>query len=84
MRHFTGKAKIKWNVYSGQPFTLDEFDRTGLEVHPLGYGQVASALLDDKVSGAKAIIPGWHSLHSIHRGLRTSTVPMTVRIRRVV
>ncbi|MER8505025.1 carbamoyltransferase C-terminal domain-containing protein [Mesorhizobium sp. M1142] len=51
MRHFTGKAKIKWNVYSGQPFTLDEFDRTGLEVHPLDYGQVASALLDDKVIG---------------------------------
>lgn len=51
MRHFTGKAKIKWSVYSGQPFTLDEFDRTGLEVHPLDYGQVASALLDDKVIG---------------------------------
>lgn len=51
MRHFTGNAKIKWNVYSGQPFTLDEIDRTGLEVHPLDYGQVASALLDDKVIG---------------------------------
>ncbi|MEI8702975.1 carbamoyltransferase C-terminal domain-containing protein [Mesorhizobium sp. ISC15] len=51
MRHFTGNAKIKWNVYSGQPFVLDEIDRTGLEVHPLDYGQVASALLDDKVIG---------------------------------
>ncbi|MER9684168.1 proline dehydrogenase [Mesorhizobium sp. M0184] len=51
MRHFTGNAKIKWNVYSGQPFTLDEIDRTGLEVYPLDYGQVASALLADKVIG---------------------------------
>ncbi|MDX8502603.1 carbamoyltransferase C-terminal domain-containing protein [Mesorhizobium sp. VK4C] len=51
MRHFTGKAKIKWNVYSGQPFTLDEIDRTVVEVHRLDYGQVASALLDDKVIG---------------------------------
>ncbi|RWO03389.1 MAG: proline dehydrogenase [Mesorhizobium sp.] len=51
MRHFTGNAKIKWSVYSGQPFTLDEIDRTGIEVHPLDYNQVASALLDDKVIG---------------------------------
>lgn len=51
MRHFTGNAKIKWNVYSGQPFIFDEIDRTGLEVHPLDYGQVASALLGDKVIG---------------------------------
>lgn len=51
MRHFTGNAKIKWNVYSGQPFVLDEIDRTELEVHPLEYGQVASALLSDKVIG---------------------------------
>ncbi|MES0033570.1 carbamoyltransferase C-terminal domain-containing protein [Mesorhizobium sp. M0040] len=51
MRYFTGNAKIKWNVYSGQPFTLDEIDHTGLEVHPLDYGQVAAALLDDKVIG---------------------------------
>ncbi|RWO06212.1 MAG: proline dehydrogenase [Mesorhizobium sp.] len=51
MRHFTGNAKIKWNVYSGQPFIFDEFDLTGLEVHPLDYGQVASALLGDKVIG---------------------------------
>ncbi|WP_280736353.1 carbamoyltransferase C-terminal domain-containing protein [Sinorhizobium numidicum] len=51
MRHFTGNAKIKWNVYSGQPFILDDFDRTGVEVHPLDYHQVASALLDDKVIG---------------------------------
>ncbi|MEI9419250.1 carbamoyltransferase C-terminal domain-containing protein [Mesorhizobium sp. Cs1321R2N1] len=51
MRHFTGNAKIKWNVYSGQPFVIDEVDRTGLEVHPLDYDQVASALLGDKVIG---------------------------------
>ncbi|MER9526381.1 proline dehydrogenase [Mesorhizobium sp. M0292] len=51
MRHFTGNAKIKWNVYSGQPFAHDQIDLTGLEVHPLDYGQVASALLDDKVIG---------------------------------
>ncbi|MER9470872.1 proline dehydrogenase [Mesorhizobium sp. M0482] len=51
MRHFTGNAKIKWNVYSGQPFIFDEIDRTGLEVLPLDYGQVASALLGDKVIG---------------------------------
>ncbi|MER8989392.1 carbamoyltransferase C-terminal domain-containing protein [Mesorhizobium sp. M0843] len=51
MRHFTGHAKIRWNVYSGQPFILDEIDRTGLEVYPLEYGQVASALLEDKVIG---------------------------------
>ncbi|RRH94125.1 proline dehydrogenase [Mesorhizobium tamadayense] len=51
MRHFTGNTKITWNVYSGQPFILDEIDRTGLEVHPLDYGQVASALLRDKVIG---------------------------------
>ncbi|MER8716706.1 carbamoyltransferase C-terminal domain-containing protein [Mesorhizobium sp. M1295] len=51
MRHFTGNAKIKWNVYSGQPFVVDEIDRTGLEVYPLDYDQVASELLDDKVIG---------------------------------
>ncbi|AGS25152.1 3'-hydroxymethylcephem-O-carbamoyltransferase (plasmid) [Rhizobium etli bv. mimosae str. Mim1] len=51
MRHFTGNAKIKWNVYSGQPFILDKFDRTGLEVRPLDYGQVASVLLSGKVIG---------------------------------
>ncbi|MER9825240.1 proline dehydrogenase [Mesorhizobium sp. M0115] len=51
MRHFTGNAKIKWNVYLGQPFVFDELDRTELEVHPLDYGQVVSALLDDKVIG---------------------------------
>ncbi|RWB93976.1 MAG: proline dehydrogenase [Mesorhizobium sp.] len=51
MRHFTGNVKIKWNVYSGQPFIFDEMDRTGLEVHPLDYGEVASALLSDKVIG---------------------------------
>ncbi|WFU51691.1 carbamoyltransferase C-terminal domain-containing protein [Sinorhizobium terangae] len=51
MRHFTGNPKIKWNVYSGQPFILDEIDRTGLEVQPLDYGQVASALLSEKVIG---------------------------------
>lgn len=51
MRHFTGNAKIKWNVYSGQPFIVDEFDHTELEVHPLDFGQVASALLADKVIG---------------------------------
>ncbi|MER9275562.1 carbamoyltransferase C-terminal domain-containing protein [Mesorhizobium sp. M0643] len=51
MRHFTGNAKIKWNVYSGQPFIDDEIDRTGLEVHPLDHGEVASALLSDKVIG---------------------------------
>ncbi|MER9756238.1 proline dehydrogenase [Mesorhizobium sp. M0166] len=51
MRHFTGKAKIKWNVYSGQPFILDEIDRSELEVHSLDYDQVASALLSGKVIG---------------------------------
>ncbi|MFC3320635.1 carbamoyltransferase C-terminal domain-containing protein [Mesorhizobium cantuariense] len=51
MRHFTGSAKIKWDVYSGQPFIVDEMDQTGLEVHPLDYSQVASALLSDKVLG---------------------------------
>ncbi|MER9064653.1 carbamoyltransferase C-terminal domain-containing protein [Mesorhizobium sp. M0698] len=51
MRHFTGNAKIKWNVYSGQPFITDEIDRTGLEIHRLDYDQVASALLGDKVIG---------------------------------
>ncbi|RWA79398.1 carbamoyltransferase C-terminal domain-containing protein [Mesorhizobium sp.] len=51
MRHFTGNAKLKWNVYSGQPFLLDEFDPTGLEVYPLDYEQVASALLSGQVIG---------------------------------
>ncbi|MER9222951.1 proline dehydrogenase [Mesorhizobium sp. M0644] len=51
MRHFTGNAKIRWNVYSGQPFILDEIDRTGFDVYPLDYCQVASALLGDKVIG---------------------------------
>lgn len=51
MRHFTGNAKIKWDVYSGQPFVLDEIDHTGLEIYPLDCEQVASALLDDKVIG---------------------------------
>ncbi|MDX8499055.1 carbamoyltransferase C-terminal domain-containing protein [Mesorhizobium sp. VK4C] len=51
MRHFTGHAKIKWNVYSGQPFIFDEIDLNGLEVHPLDYEQVTSALLSDKVIG---------------------------------
>ncbi|ULJ74280.1 carbamoyltransferase C-terminal domain-containing protein [Rhizobium gallicum] len=51
MRHFTGNAKLKWNVYSGQPFLLDEFDPTGLEVYPLDYEQVASALLHEKIIG---------------------------------
>ncbi|KAA3441951.1 proline dehydrogenase [Mesorhizobium sp. SARCC-RB16n] len=51
MRHFTGSAKIKWNVYSGQPFVVDELDRRGLEIYPLDYDHVASALLADKVIG---------------------------------
>ncbi|MER9560303.1 carbamoyltransferase C-terminal domain-containing protein [Mesorhizobium sp. M0323] len=49
MRHFTGNTKIKWNVYSGQPFVSDEIDQAELDIHQLDYGQVASALLDNKV-----------------------------------
>lgn len=51
MRYFTGNAKLKWNVYSGQPFLLDELDPTGLEVYPLDYEHVASALLQEKIIG---------------------------------
>ncbi|MER9165550.1 carbamoyltransferase C-terminal domain-containing protein [Mesorhizobium sp. M0715] len=51
MRHFTGNAKIKWDVYSGQPFLDDEIDRTELEVYPLDCDHVASALFNDKVIG---------------------------------
>jgi hydroxymethyl cephem carbamoyltransferase len=44
MHHFTGRAKLQWDVYAGEDFILDEADLTGIEVQPLDLHVVASFL----------------------------------------
>lgn len=45
--HFTGNAKIKWNVFSGEEFIMDKTDIRGFDVFNLENAQIADFLLKD-------------------------------------
>lgn len=49
--YYTGKAKISWDVYAGEPFVYDCAVGDDFEVFPLDYQQVATFLHDNKVIG---------------------------------
>nr|WP_218008132.1 carbamoyltransferase C-terminal domain-containing protein [Herbidospora sakaeratensis] len=49
MRHFTGKAKISWDVYRGQEFVDDTPDMPDVVVHDLDLAEVADFLARDHV-----------------------------------
>jgi len=51
MRHFTGRAKLNWSVYSGQSFCDDKADLEGLTATELNLKHVAQALYDGKIIG---------------------------------
>ncbi len=51
MRHFTGRAKLDWTVYSGQAFIDDRVDMEDVEVSELNLRGLASALNDGLVIG---------------------------------
>ncbi len=51
MRHFTGRAKLKWSVYSGQSFSDDKVDLDGLRASELNLKDVAQALYEGKIIG---------------------------------
>lgn len=51
MRHFTGRAKLDWSVYSGQAFIDDKVDTDGLRVSELNLSEVAQALMDGQIIG---------------------------------
>lgn len=50
MRHFTGRAKLEWTVYAGQPFR-DDASLTGASAPELNLPAVARALADGKIIG---------------------------------
>lgn len=51
MRHFTGRAKLDWTVYSGQSFSDDRIDMKDVTVSELNLREVASALNEGMVIG---------------------------------
>lgn len=51
MRHFTGRAKLDWTVYSGQSFGDDRIDMDDVEKSDLNLRDLAAALYDGKVIG---------------------------------
>ncbi|WP_170399590.1 carbamoyltransferase C-terminal domain-containing protein [Ruegeria arenilitoris] len=51
MRHFTGRAKLDWTVYAGQPFNDDRIDMEGVTSSELNLSEVAAALYDGMVIG---------------------------------
>jgi predicted NodU family carbamoyl transferase len=44
LRHYTGRAKITWDVYSGEEFEFDEADLSAFDVSALDLQQVADLL----------------------------------------
>ncbi|MTI00848.1 carbamoyltransferase C-terminal domain-containing protein [Roseibium sp. RKSG952] len=51
MRHFTGRAKLDWSVYSGQSFCDDKVDTDGITMSELNLKVVAQALMDGQIIG---------------------------------
>lgn len=52
MRHFTGRAKLDWSIYSGQPFQDDRSAVPDLDGgKDVDLKEVADALLDGKILG---------------------------------
>lgn len=49
LRHYTGQAKIDWNVYAGEEFVMDEADLSGVAVGTADPGRVADFLAAGKV-----------------------------------
>ena len=49
--HYTGRAKIEWNVYSGPSFVDDTIDLKNIDVFELDYEQVSNFLKEDKIIG---------------------------------
>jgi hydroxymethyl cephem carbamoyltransferase len=50
-RHFTGNAKVQWNVYAGDEFVEDIPAVPGYRVEPMSLGRVARLLADGAVLG---------------------------------
>jgi hydroxymethyl cephem carbamoyltransferase len=48
-RHFTGDAKLRWDVYAGEPFLHDRDVPEGFESYELNYERVARLLSDGAV-----------------------------------
>ncbi|WP_425082406.1 carbamoyltransferase C-terminal domain-containing protein [Ruegeria arenilitoris] len=51
MRHFTGRAKLEWLVYSGPPFCDDQVDMGSVSVSELNLKAIASALYEGMIFG---------------------------------
>ena len=51
MRYFTGRAKLDWTVYAGQPFNDDRVEMEGVTSCELNLTEVAAALRDGMVIG---------------------------------
>ncbi|WBU56666.1 carbamoyltransferase C-terminal domain-containing protein [Paracoccus sediminicola] len=51
MRHFTGRAKLDWSVYAGQPFQDDVAGVPGLEGAELNFDVIADSLVAGDVIG---------------------------------
>ncbi|WP_424831973.1 carbamoyltransferase C-terminal domain-containing protein [Ruegeria sp.] len=51
MRHFTGKAKLDWTVYAGQPFCDDRSKMDYVTASELNLREVAAALNDGMIIG---------------------------------
>jgi len=49
MRHFTGKAKVEWSVYSGQDYIDDQPEMNDVETFTLDIDHVADMLAKDHV-----------------------------------
>ncbi|MDX1670641.1 MAG: carbamoyltransferase C-terminal domain-containing protein, partial [Limnobacter sp.] len=49
MRQFTGKAKLDWNVYCGQPFIDDQPNMPDVTSYPLNPQQVAQFIAQDHI-----------------------------------
>ena len=51
MRHFTGKAKLAWTVYSGESFCDDRCEMEGITASELSLREVAAALNEGMIIG---------------------------------
>lgn len=49
MRHCTGRAKVRWTVYAGEEFVMDDADLSDIDVRPLNLLEVAEFLRDGNV-----------------------------------
>lgn len=49
MLHHTGRAKLDWSVYAGEPFVHDEADLSGFEAMPASTAKIARHLADGAI-----------------------------------